>query len=368
MTPLLQNFRKKHDDDSQRKSLPRKKKVKIDSSLIALMIVYIALNNWYAISNIMTLPFDSGNNNPNRTIVIIMGNLRGGEFAWKTLHRNVLNPSMADLALIIGEEPQESKTRFFKKYSDSLHRRAKYIWTFREYEDWGEAIDLVEEVNKTNWMKKIKETPEVFGGVSNLEGSGAIIMLTRHYLRQHIMEHNLTEIYDRFVITRSDHYYQCIHNVAEFDVSGNNVWIPPGSDYQGFTDRHLIVGSHNVMDALDIYVPFLLGEFNQEIKYFRVLNPERLIKIAWQAKGLEVKYFNRTMFTCARKFDTTRWTVAKRPVPGEPCLLQKYKHEYRMVQEHCPPIIPERKPCDQYRSLRVKNLCKSSMERVCSQD
>jgi len=39
----------------------------------------------------------------NQTLVILMGNLRGGEKAWKTLYRRVLDINNADLALVIGE-------------------------------------------------------------------------------------------------------------------------------------------------------------------------------------------------------------------------------------------------------------------------
>src|SRR6056300_662546 len=43
----------------------------------------------------------------NSSLVIIMGNLRGGEQAWQSLYKNVLDVNSGDLALIIGEEQKQ---------------------------------------------------------------------------------------------------------------------------------------------------------------------------------------------------------------------------------------------------------------------
>jgi len=72
-----------------------------------------------------------------------MGNLRGGEVAWKTLYEQVLDLNSADLALMIGATPPENRT-------SSLYQRAKYLWEFHEYEDWADDLDLIEMQNKHN--------------------------------------------------------------------------------------------------------------------------------------------------------------------------------------------------------------------------
>jgi len=275
---------------------------------------------------------------PNRTLVVIMGNLRGGERAWETLQRNVLDPSMADLALIIGQLDEEELNDPLVNLKPSLIDRSKFIWYFQEYKDWGYAVDLISGTAwRENLLKLVHPANGPFGGVEGQDGSGAIIMMIRWFLTNHIIDFGLTKKYDKFVITRSDHYYQCLHNVSEFPVGNKQVWIPPGSDYFGYTDRHLIVGNDDVLDALDIFPTFFRGELERPD---RKLNPEKLIKQVWEKKGLKVNHFNRTMFTCALKTDTTRWRRASSPVPNVPCLRMKYINEYEMVQHNCPPIAP----------------------------
>uniref|UniRef100_A0A6S8XVB9 Uncharacterized protein n=1 Tax=Chaetoceros debilis TaxID=122233 RepID=A0A6S8XVB9_9STRA len=99
---------------------------------------------------------------PNRTLAIIMGNFRGGESSWQTMASNVLDPSSADLAILIPEDD-------INAMNSSLYKRAKYKWTFKNYEDWGEAVDLINgtEWNGTGWRKLALEdfdtSASVFG-------------------------------------------------------------------------------------------------------------------------------------------------------------------------------------------------------------
>jgi len=70
-----------------------------------------------------------------KTLIIIMGTLRGGELAWQSFYKNLLEPNSADLALLV--------PRNTSRESSSLFNRSKYVWEHDEYEDWGEAIDEV---------------------------------------------------------------------------------------------------------------------------------------------------------------------------------------------------------------------------------
>lgn len=74
--------------------------------------------------------------NNNRTLVIVMGELRAGEAAWQTLYKNVLDPNSADLALMT--------TNNLTLYpNNTLMKRAKFIWYYEQYDDWADAVDLV---------------------------------------------------------------------------------------------------------------------------------------------------------------------------------------------------------------------------------
>eukprot|EP00984_Skeletonema_dohrnii_P021188 scaffold10511_cov146-Skeletonema_dohrnii-CCMP3373.AAC.6 len=275
---------------------------------------------------------DRKKDGPNRTLAVIMGSFRGGESSWQTMASNVLDPSSADLAILIPEDDVNA-------LNSSLYKRAKYKWTFKNYEDWGEAVDLINGTkwNGSEWRKLALDdydtSASIFGGVEDYGGSGAIIFMIRWFLYNHIKENNLTEKYDHFMVTRSDHYYQCIHNISEFSVGNRNLWIPPGQDYRGRTDRHLICGSDDVLDALDVFPTFMRSNWVREKKG---MNTEQLLSRVWEEKNLNVNYFDRVMFTTALPSDTTRWAWAKDPVPGVPGLLLKYPIEYDMVQDVCP--------------------------------
>lgn len=105
--------------------------------------------------------------NNNRTLVVIIGNLRGGERAWETLYGRVLDPSSADLALMIGYVDPSNRT-------SSLYSRARYAWTFPEYDDWGDVIDMVD--NETDWRVThlpLMQSDGFLGGMKGRRGSGA---------------------------------------------------------------------------------------------------------------------------------------------------------------------------------------------------
>jgi hypothetical protein len=267
----------------------------------------------------------------NSTLVIIMGNLRGGEQTWKTLYEQVLDVNQADLALMIGKANTT-------KNSSSLYRRAKYLWEFDEYEDWADALDLI---NGTAWRETVprylNESSSILGGVKlyHYEGSGAVIFMLRWFLSQEIQRQNLTQRYDRFVVTRSDHYYLCEHNLSELDPQ--YLWLPRGQNFGGVTDRHLVVNAENLLPALDI-LPALLAHPERYPKLLadRRGNPERMILQRWRdlKLGKRVKRFKRMMFTCAADGDMTRWNSMSDFVVPEGVHL-KYQKEYNQSHATC---------------------------------
>jgi len=264
-----------------------------------------------------------------RTLVIIIGNIRGGEIAWNTLYRNVLEINQADLALCVGNSAQTQNS--------SLYSRAKYVWEFPEFDDWADAIDLIHD---STWRSKIigkyKSSWGSFGGVKGHAGSGAIIFMARWFAAQHIQQLNLTDKYDRFVVTRSDHYYACQHDLRQLD--DRYMWVPKGEDYSssGITDRHLVCNAGQILPALDIFPPIVKFPDKYVGYDFNSLSPEQLLKRRWQEDNLWkwVKRFNRPMFTCAAKGDTTRWRAPLNTTVPEGVYL-KYLEEYSGAKCNC---------------------------------
>lgn len=264
----------------------------------------------------------------NRTLVIVMGSIRGGELAWQTLYRNVLDLNSADLALVVGEVAPENRT-------SSLYGRAKYLYEFLEFNDWGTAIDLI---NGTAWRDEllpyVSKGNGLFGAVDGRKGSGAVIFMARWYVSKAIEEYGLKERYDRFVLTRSDHYYGCEHDLSLLDPSF--VWVPIGQDFGGITDRHMICNNGQILKALDIFPTAIRHPTKYADSRLNRTNPEKMIARRWKEENLwdNVRRFDRVMFTCAAAGDKTRWK-GKSKEKAEEGVFLKYKKEYKQTKCIC---------------------------------
>lgn len=277
----------------------------------------------------------------NKTLVVVIGNLRGGEKAWATMQKHLLDVNHADLALLIGE------TTIEERQNVSLFSRAKYHWPVPEYTNWIDAMSLLFD-NGTAWQQpffeKVAKDSQVFGGVRYryldspesehvFKGSVIILLAFRYFLSQKIQQLKLTEHYERFVITRSDHYYLCDHNLSKFDPKF--MWVPHGERYGGVTDRHLVVSSDLVLQAIDILPNMMVKHpdwFNWSDIY---LNLERILLQSWTKMGLEkrLRRFKRVMFTCAVEGDPTRWR-SRGELTKEGVYL-KYPKEYNRSRQVC---------------------------------
>ena len=270
----------------------------------------------------------------NKTLVVLIGNLRGGETAWHTLYENVLDVNSADLALFIGYNSTRAAY-----HNATLFERAVHYWTFPEFDDWADALDLIPGVEE-GWRDRIlpllHNRSTILGGVRHggFRGSGAIIFMIRWFLAEKIQQLKLTSRYDQFVITRSDHYYLCRHDLGTLDP--NKLWVPSGSDWHGITDRHLVVNSKDVLKALNILPPLLQHPENyQWFLEHKKGNPEMILLQRWIEQGLDqrISRFDRVMFTCGETGDRTRWQALGKTVPEGVRL--KYAKEYRISKQMC---------------------------------
>ena len=105
--------------------------------------------------------------------MIILGSLRGGEATWQSMYDNLLDVNHADSALMVGEQ-NESDT------AESPYQRAKYVWEFPEYADWGDAIDTI---NVTKWRSTIKDF--VMPKSSILEEGSTVIQAAKQSFSWH---------------------------------------------------------------------------------------------------------------------------------------------------------------------------------------
>jgi hypothetical protein len=269
-------------------------------------------------------------------LVIIIGTMRGGEKAWSSAVKNLVDINNADLAVLASD-----KSVITDKNS-SFFRIAKYVWQHVEYDDWADAVDLIDGPYwKKNILPFFDTAGGIFSGLPGIKGSAVIIFMLRWFLSKTLVKEGILEMYDRFIITRSDYYYLCPFNIRHLDLE-NFVWIPSSEGYGGYTDRFLVVGKNNILKALDILPPILKMN-SSNIKTIAASgefrNPESLIKFRWDYEGLKVRFFPLVMFTCSTASDKTRWKRRSIALYPEGVYL-KYPEEYFTARESCMPPLP----------------------------
>lgn len=191
---------------------------------------------------------------PRRTLVVTLGQLRAHALTWENFRTNVLDELQADLAVCV---PTDS----FFDFTNPFYQHARYRWLVPDYGDMADAFDRIHSLLGSSedwrvicniqgsWIGKISE--------SNQPGSASILFVLRWFMLNNILSAQLTEIYDRFVITRSDFYYLCPHPPLDC-LDPRYLWIPGGADFGGITDRHLVVSSQDLVDSCNLIDDLLL--------------------------------------------------------------------------------------------------------------
>jgi hypothetical protein len=264
----------------------------------------------------------------NKTLVIIIGSLRGGEKSWHSMYKHLLDENNADLALMVGEGGNHTL---------SPYQRAKYVWEFKEYEDWADAIDLIDgPAWRETVLPKVLKKSGIVGGVTGYVGSGAIIFMARFWVQQKLDDLNLLDVYDRVVLTRSDYFYACAHNLQQLDP--RYIWIPAGEDYGGLSDRHWILNKYHVRRALRINENLVKRHQYLFVRYLG-MNPELMIRFCWTIEGLfphQVRRFARSQYTVfIAGVDKSRWEQKKSRGMDDQGHYLKYQNEYYFAKCYC---------------------------------
>jgi len=289
----------------------------------------------------------------NKTLVILMGSIRGNEQVWKSLYGNVLDPNRADLALIAQESQYMTQS--------SLYKRAKFIWNYPNLCNWEDALDEMmlysdqqqkqQQQQQQQRLKKeiltCKDIPEscrepyglLFGGTDHCpKGSGAMVLSVRFFLLEYIKALNLQEMYDRFIITRTDQFYDCVFNISVY--SPKNIWIPDGEDYDGITDRFVLVPTRHVTSVLNILPPAVQNPAAYMKYESHWGNVEQFFHLRLQQQRVlwRVARFNRMMFiTTAGTEHETQTHDAQQPAieSSTKGIFSKYPAELTMANKFC---------------------------------
>ena len=183
------------------------------------------------------------------------------------------------------------------------------------------------------WREFLKIKDQFLGGIKDSNeqhpGSAGILIFFRWFLLKSLIENDLIEKYDIFIITRSDFIYQLPHPKVEF-MNENCIWIPDCENYGGYTDRHVVLSKHNIEKYLNIFNNFVLrsNEYYMKMKNKCDWNLEQLIKFHLQQNNVLhiVKEFPYVMYSVRNINGNTRWSQGK--YSNELGYYIKYDSEY----------------------------------------
>jgi hypothetical protein len=197
------------------------------------------------------------------------------------------------------------------------------------YDSWKNQIYGIKNsnnnlVNQTNidtykkglyWREFLKIKNQFLGGIKDKDnehlGSAGILIFFRWFLLKNLIDNDLINKYDKFIITRSDFIYQLPHPKVDL-MDKNYIWIPDNEHYDGYTDRHVILSKEHIEPYLNILNNFVLksNEFFIKMNTYREWNLEKVIKFNLkQNKVLHlVKEFPYIMYSVRSINGTTRWS------------------------------------------------------------
>jgi len=164
------------------------------------------------------------------------------------------------------------------------------------------------------WREFLKVKDQFLGGIKDSsnqhDGSAGILIFFRWFLLKNLIDNDLINKYDRFIITRSDYIYQLPHPKIEL-MNKNYIWIPDCEHYNGYTDRHVVLSKTNIESYLNILNNLVIrsNEYYMKMKNKYDWNLERLIKFHFEQNNVLhlVKEFPYVMYTVRNINGTTRW-------------------------------------------------------------
>ena len=166
------------------------------------------------------------------------------------------------------------------------------------------------------WREFLKVKDQFLGGIidshNQHSGSAGILIFFRWFLLKNLMDNGLINIYERFIITRSDFIYQLPHPKVEH-MNNNCIWIPDCEHYYGYTDRHVVLSKNNIEPYLNILNNLVLksNEYFMKMKDKNDWNLEQLIKFHLEQNNVLhlVKEIPYIMYSVRNINGSTRWSA-----------------------------------------------------------
>ena len=165
------------------------------------------------------------------------------------------------------------------------------------------------------WREFLKVKDQFLGGINDSQnqhpGSAGILIFFRWFLLKNLIDNDLINKYDRFIITRSDFIYQLPHPKVEH-MNENCIWIPDCEHYNGYTDRHAVLSKKSIEPYLNIFNNFVIrsNEYFMKMINKSDWNLEQVIKFHLEQNNVLhlVKEFPYVMYSVRNIHGSTRWS------------------------------------------------------------
>lgn len=304
----------------------------------------------------------------NKTLVIILGETRAHELTYENIKKNLIDTVGADLALCIGVGENYN-------YDNPFYQNAKYKFIYDEPPDYSTAFDYAYEIilnenppsrrNRLHWREFLKIKDQYLGGIKDPyeqhPGSAGILIFCRWFLLKNLIDNDLLDKYDFFIITRSDYLYKLPHPKIEL-LSKDSIYIPDGEHYLGVTDRHVVLPQKFVEPYLNLLNKMVSKgkEYYKHMKLHEPLNLEKFIKfhLIKQKVFQFVNFFPYVMYTVRPIDGTTRWAAGI--FSEEHGYFIKYPSEFILSEQHKADFEREGCNSDEFYKQRIlaypKNL------------
>jgi len=207
-----------------------------------------------------------------------------------------------------------------KKFSDDLWKNSVYGIKSSDLHNNISDENLMQNVitfkKPLYWREFLKIKDQFLGGIKDDNdqhpGSAGILIFFRWFLLKNIIDNNLINEYDRFIITRSDYIFTLPHPKVEL-MNEKYIWIPNSEHYGGYTDRHVVLSKNNIESYLNIFNNMVIrsNEYYMNMKNNIFWNLKKLIKFHLEFNDVLhlVKEFPYIMYSVRNTDGATRWSV-----------------------------------------------------------
>lgn len=242
------------------------------------------------------------------------------------LHGKLQNPQQTTENIIFYGNNDDNQLNLNNFTDDEVVIHTKYFPDV----SWKNKVYGIKNSNNTNlvsqenvitykkslyWREFLKLKDQFLGGVIDSRhqqpGSAGILIFFRWFLLKNLIDNDLINKYDRFIITRSDFIYQLPHPKMEY-MNENNIWIPDSEHYGGYTDRHVVLCKNNIEPYLNIFNNFTLrsNEYFMKMQNKHNWNLEQVIRFHLKQNNVLhlVKEFPYVMYSVRNINGTTRWS------------------------------------------------------------